>query len=96
MNALLYKAKNAPLAYEDVALPDPADGQVRVRLKAAALNHRDNWITKGLYPHIRENIILGSDGCGEHEGREVILNPCLLYTSPSPRDRTRSRMPSSA
>ena len=30
---------------------------------------------------------------------EIILNltpPCLLYTSPSPRDRTRSRMPSSA
>eukprot|EP00656_Telonema_subtile_P033826 TRINITY_DN37791_c0_g1_i1.p1 TRINITY_DN37791_c0_g1~~TRINITY_DN37791_c0_g1_i1.p1 ORF type:complete len:104 (+),score=22.03 TRINITY_DN37791_c0_g1_i1:72-383(+) len=27
-------------------------------------------------------------------GRNVY--PCLLYTSPSPRDRTRSRMPSSA
>ena len=27
--------------------------------------------------------------------REFIKN-CLLYTSPSPRDRTRSRMPSSA
>src|SRR5664280_3648372 len=26
----------------------------------------------------------------------VWTNPCLLYTSPSPRDRTRSRMPSSA
>ena len=25
-----------------------------------------------------------------------IINDCLLYTSPSPRDRTRSRMPSSA
>ena len=25
-----------------------------------------------------------------------MLVPCLLYTSPSPRDRTRSRMPSSA
>ena len=25
-----------------------------------------------------------------------IINSCLLYTSPSPRDRTRSRMPSSA
>ena len=25
-----------------------------------------------------------------------LLNTCLLYTSPSPRDRTRSRMPSSA
>ena len=24
------------------------------------------------------------------------LRNCLLYTSPSPRDRTRSRMPSSA
>ena len=25
-----------------------------------------------------------------------VNNTCLLYTSPSPRDRTRSRMPSSA
>ena len=25
-----------------------------------------------------------------------LLDICLLYTSPSPRDRTRSRMPSSA
>ena len=27
---------------------------------------------------------------------DVTHMPCLLYTSPSPRDRTRSRMPSSA
>ena len=26
----------------------------------------------------------------------ALINACLLYTSPSPRDRTRSRMPSSA
>ena len=26
----------------------------------------------------------------------ILLTSCLLYTSPSPRDRTRSRMPSSA
>ena len=25
----------------------------------------------------------------------TFINTCLLYTSPSPRDRTRSRMPSS-
>ena len=25
-----------------------------------------------------------------------VMRTCLLYTSPSPRDRTRSRMPSSA
>ena len=27
---------------------------------------------------------------------QELSNDCLLYTSPSPRDRTRSRMPSSA
>ena len=27
---------------------------------------------------------------------EELFKSCLLYTSPSPRDRTRSRMPSSA
>ena len=33
---------------------------------------------------------------GHAEALEIEYNPCLLYTSPSPRDRTRSRMPSSA
>ena len=40
---------------------------------------------------------------GKHpsNGRKIMVefsspNTCLLYTSPSPRDRTRSRMPSSA
>ena len=32
-------------------------------------------------------------GCADVYG---IYRICLLYTSPSPRDRTRSRMPSSA
>ena len=29
-------------------------------------------------------------------GDKIVFLNCLLYTSPSPRDRTRSRMPSSA
>ena len=35
---------------------------------------------------------------GEPVGEEVaaVLTACLLYTSPSPRDRQKSRMPSSA
>ena len=33
---------------------------------------------------------------GQPSGKELQLQTCLLYTSPSPRDRTRSRMPSSA
>ena len=32
----------------------------------------------------------------EDDGIEALPGTCLLYTSPSPRDRTRSRMPSSA
>ena len=30
------------------------------------------------------------------ETKFIQIKPCLLYTSPSPRDRTRPRMPSSA
>ena len=32
----------------------------------------------------------------DQEKVRALLATCLLYTSPSPRDRTRSRMPSSA
>ena len=32
----------------------------------------------------------------DKDNLELKLKNCLLYTSPSPRDRTRSRMPSSA
>ena len=32
----------------------------------------------------------------EFEGVQRSYIPCLLYTSPSPRDRQKSRMPSSA
>ena len=38
-------------------------------------------------------VVSGTVGSG---GSNAFSNTCLLYTSPSPRDRTRSRMPSSA
>ena len=37
-----------------------------------------------------------SGGVDNMEKYQYMLGHCLLYTSPSPRDRTRSRMPSSA
>ena len=72
------------------AVPDPiaAPEQAVVRLKAAALNHRDLWTQLGLYPNIKLPITLGSDGAGivasvgsaadqSWIGREVIINPSL-------------------
>ena len=38
----------------------------------------------------------GKNTADGHEQNFVLIKACLLYTSPSPRDRTRSRMPSSA
>lgn len=76
------------------SLPDPvaAPGQAVVRLKAAALNHRDLWIQLGQYAGIKLPITLGSDGAGivtavgspadqSWVGREVIINPALDWGS---------------
>ena len=41
----------------------------------------------------REDSNKKSSGTNYHD---IMSTTCLLYTSPSPRDRTRSRMPSSA
>ena len=38
----------------------------------------------------------GKKGTAKRDKFEKGFKACLLYTSPSPRDRTRSRMPSSA
>ena len=53
-----------------------------------------------LYPEISEELAEDMSDVEEMKINESQtlkqLNSCLLYTSPSPRDRTRSRMPSSA
>lgn len=80
MKALLCKGVKAPLTYEDVDLP-PYDKSTFgiVDLKAAALNRRDFWITKGMYPGLTFPTVLGSDGCGVYEGEEVVINPTIRW-----------------
>jgi zinc-binding alcohol dehydrogenase/oxidoreductase len=52
------------LLLKDVPHPEPGPGEVLVKVKAAALNHREIWIAKGLYPGMKLPSILGADGAG--------------------------------
>ncbi|MDR3696579.1 zinc-binding dehydrogenase [Mucilaginibacter sp.] len=86
MKAIVLEAADKPLVLKEVDKPALAPGEVLVKIKAAALNRRDYWITVGKYAGIKYPSILGSDGAGivaeagssagEHWiGKEVIINP---------------------
>ena len=45
---------------------------------------------------IMNNVHIGNYGINDLEVESDSVKVCLLYTSPSPRDRQKSRMPSSA
>jgi zinc-binding alcohol dehydrogenase/oxidoreductase len=64
------------LRYEDVPDPVPNEGEVLVELRAAALNHLDIWIRKGM-PSVPKPRILGADGAGviAGTGERVVINP---------------------
>ncbi|MEL6865933.1 MAG: zinc-binding dehydrogenase [Bacteroidota bacterium] len=88
MKALILKAKDQYPVYEECPDLSPQEGMAIVRVKAAALNHRDVWITKGLYPGIVFPSILGSDGAGIIDDREVVINPSLNWGD-NPRYQAR-------
>lgn len=77
MKAARLHGVHQPLRVEEIPIPEPGPREVRVKLQAAALNHRDVWIQKGLYPGIVTPVTLGSDGCGVREdtGDTVLINP---------------------
>lgn len=87
MRAVRLTAVNQ-LEIAEVPAPAPKPGEALVRLKAAALNHRDVWIKSGQYAGLKFPCIPGSDGAGvvtavgegvsaEWIGREVIINACF-------------------
>lgn len=78
------------LSIQDCDKPIPGEGQVCVHVHASALNRRDFWITKGMYPDIKLPSILGSDGAGivesvgegvdsSHIGNEVVIYPVFEW-----------------
>lgn len=92
MKAVVLRTLGNPdvLRVEEAADPAPGPGEALVRLRAAALNHRDVWIRTGRYAGITLPIILGSDGAGEvvetgagvdpaWRGREVVIDPTLNW-----------------
>lgn len=90
MKAVLFRGKDFPLSVEDVKKPWPVKDQVLIKLKYAALNHRDLWLIKEQVQQYPDGIILGSDGSGVIEdvgedadplliGAEVVINPSLEW-----------------
>jgi NADPH:quinone reductase-like Zn-dependent oxidoreductase len=95
MKAMVLHELGGPdsLSFEDAPDPDPGSGETVVRLRAAALNRRDVFVTRGQYPGAKPEalpVILGSDGSGEvvargdgaagpDEGTEVVVNPALYW-----------------
>ena len=78
MLAVRLHAVGEPLRVDTIAAPVPGASETRVRVRAAAFNRRDVFITQGLYPGIELPRTLGSDGAGTtQDGREVVIDPML-------------------
>ena len=67
----------ARLRVEDVEGPKGGPGQTLVRVFAAALNHRDVFITQGLYRNIQLPRTLGADGAGRADEKPVVIDPTI-------------------
>jgi zinc-binding alcohol dehydrogenase/oxidoreductase len=89
MRAVQLTAINT-LSIVDLPSPVPVAGEARVRLKTAALNHRDVWIKLGQYAGLKYPSRPGSDGAGIVEsvgagvedawvGSEVVINPSFSW-----------------
>ena len=89
MKALVLE-KQLELSLRDIDLPTiigPDD--VKIKMHTVGICGSDiHYYEHGKIGQweVKAPMVLGHEGAGT----------CLLYTSPSPRDRTRSRMPSSA
>ncbi|KXK40056.1 MAG: zinc-binding dehydrogenase [Saprospiraceae bacterium] len=78
MRAYIVSQINEKPKLIEMDVPQPTEHQVLINIKASAFNHRDIWITKGLYPGIRLGAVMGADGVGiDGEGRKVVINPGL-------------------
>jgi NADPH:quinone reductase-like Zn-dependent oxidoreductase len=86
MKSIVITNQSEPIQLVEKDIPQLKEGEVLVKIKAAALNRRDQWMREGLYPGMVMGTTLGSDGCGvvyegpsDWKGKEVILNPNINW-----------------
>ena len=70
------------------------NGGCVVTLESASFEADELWLA--VARHRVQSIALVGDAFAKRMLKALDEQPCLLYTSPSPRDRQKSRMPSSA
>ena len=81
-------------------MPDLAEGRLELSIGQVSLSTETRATPSELGKPLADEFALQIQRSGtavtEYKGKFKESIGCLLYTSPSPRDRTRSRMPSSA
>lgn len=90
MTAVVLREHGGPevLRVEQLPIPEPGPGEVRVKVRAVALNHLDLWARKGgpafklQYPHILGSDIVGTidavgPGATAEVGADTVIQPGL-------------------
>lgn len=103
MRAALFEDFGGPEVVEirNVPIPQPGPGEVRIKVEAAAMNHLDLWVRRGLpietpMPHIGGSDIAGvvdAVGAGADDvpiGTRVVVDPSLGYEWYFGQDRGES------
>ncbi|MFH1764875.1 MAG: zinc-binding dehydrogenase [Gemmatimonadota bacterium] len=92
MKAAVFSEFGGPevVRLDDVETPEPGAGEVRIAVRAAAINHLDLWIRRGLpikiiMPHIGGSDVagvvdaVGPGVFGVDAGTRVVVDPSLEY-----------------
>jgi len=103
MRAAVFEDFGGPevVRIQKVPIPEPGPGEVRIRVEAAAMNHLDLWVRRGLpietpMPHIGGSDMAGvidAVGPGAEDapiGTRVVVDPSLRYDWYEAQDRGES------
>ena len=73
MKAVQVEAAGGPLKLVELDVPQPADGQVRIRVQACGICHSDSLVKEGIFPGIEYPRVPGHEVIGviDAVGRNV-------------------------